>query len=78
MYMYTHRGGSTHDLTTILTRELMSSWMHGVLNKYSLFRPPIKKKVLTDGELHLWLFHFKMCLHRRIYIYSYILLNMEG
>ena len=28
--MYTHRGRSTHDLTTILTHELMSSWMHGV------------------------------------------------
>ena len=37
------------------------------------------KEILTDGELLTFpsLFHFKMCLHRRIHIYIYILLSIE-
>ena len=53
--------------------------MRGFCNNYSLFSLPIKKEILTDGELltFTWLFHFKMCLHRRIHIYIYILLSIE-
>ena len=54
--------------------------MAGVFkNKYSLFSPQIKKEILTDGELlsFIWLFHFKMCLHRRIHIYIYILHSID-
>ena len=57
----------------------MSSWTRNFKNKYSLFSPPIKKEIYADGELLLftWLFHFKVCLHRRIHIYIYILLSIE-
>ena len=57
----------------------MSSWMRSFRNNYSLFSPPIKKEILTDGELltFTWLFYLKMCLHRRIHIYIYILLSIE-
>ena len=30
---------------------LVSSWMRVFCNNYSLFSPPIKKEILTDGEL---------------------------
>ena len=61
-----------------LAHELMP-WTCVFLNRYSLFSPPIKKEVLTDGELLTIKrsFHFIMCLHRRIHIYIYILLSIE-
>ena len=39
----------------------------------------LEKEILTDGELLTFtrLFHFKMCLHRIIHIYIFILLSTE-
>ena len=61
------------------THDLMSLWTCGFKNSISLFSPTIKKVLLTDGELltFTWLFHCKMCLHRRIHIYIYRLLSIE-
>ena len=53
--------------------QLMSSWTHVFLNKVSLFSHPIKKEILTDGDLLIftWLSYFKMCLNR-VYISTFI------
>ena len=57
----------------------MSSWMRILRNKFSLFSSLFKKERITDGKFltFTWLIHFKMCLHRRIHIYIYILLSIE-